>query len=237
MDAMTAESRFQTTLWSVVLRAGAAEDIPKQAALDQLCRLYWRPLYVFCLGRGMKAEDAEDLTQAFFVRLLTRDTLRVADPERGRFRAFLLTSFKHFIAGEGDRARAQRRGGGAVHFSMDVDFAGDLPTLPSPEMTPELAYDRQWALDLIARATTMLRAEHESAGKGDWFERILGPSAGVAYVKVAADLDSSEDAVKSFAKRARRRFREILEREIADTVGSPAELEDEMAYLADLLRD
>jgi RNA polymerase sigma-70 factor (ECF subfamily) len=109
-------------MWSVVLRAGTGDELPKQAALDCLCRLYRKPLYVYCLGRGLIAEDAEDLTQAFFARLLVRDTLRVADPARGRFRAFLITSFKHFIADEGDRARAERRGGGAVHFSFDVDF-------------------------------------------------------------------------------------------------------------------
>lgn len=236
MRIPSGDSRFHTTLWSVVLRAGGGEDGPKHAALDHLCRLYWKPLFVYCLGKGLKPEDAEDLTQAFFARLLARDTLRVADPARGRFRAFLLTSFKHFIAGEGDRARAQRRGGDVVHFSFDVDFTNSAWPVHSPEMSPELAYDRQWALDLIERATAALRAEYESADKGDWFERIVGPSAGMAYAEVAAELSSTEDAVKSFAKRARRRFRDILECEIADTVGSPDELADEMAYLVELLR-
>nr|MCU0750728.1 sigma-70 family RNA polymerase sigma factor [Akkermansiaceae bacterium] len=118
MNADPPDSRFQTTLWSLVLRAGDGEPGSKQVALDHLCRLYWKPLWVYCRGRGIKAEDAEDLTQSFFAYLLTKDTLRLADPARGRFRAFLLTSFKHFIADEGDRTRAQRRGGGAVHFSF-----------------------------------------------------------------------------------------------------------------------
>lgn len=237
MKTQSSASRFQTTLWSVVFRAGGGEDAPKQEALDQLCRLYWKPLFVYCLGKGLKAEDAEDLTQTFFASLLAKDTLRVADPARGRFRAFLLTSFKHFIAGEGDRARAMRRGGNAVHFSFDVDFAGLALPINSPELTPERAYDRQWALDLIERATAALRTEHQRTGKGEWFERIVGPSAGTAYAELAAELSSTEDAVKSFAKRARRRFRDILEHEIANTVGSPEDLADEMAYLVELLRD
>ena len=223
-------------MWSVVLRAGGSDDQPKHAALSELCRLYWKPLFVYCLGKGRKVEDAEDLTQAFFAQLLARDTLRVADPARGRFRAFLLTSFKHFIAGEGDRSRAARRGGGAVHLSFDVDFSNSGVLPPAPDISPERAFDRQWALDLIERATTTLRDEYLASGKGAWFDRIAGPSAGTAYVEVAADLSATEEAVKSFAKRARRRFREILEREIADTVGSPEDAADEMAYLVDLLR-
>jgi RNA polymerase sigma-70 factor (ECF subfamily) len=236
MNNESGESRFQTTMWSVVLRAGSGEEQPKQAALDRLCRMYWKPLYVYCLSKGMKAMDAEDLTQAFFARLLARDTLRVADPQRGRFRAFLITSFKNFIAGEGDRTRAERRGGGAVHFSFDVDFQNAPLPIHSPDLSPDLAFDRQWALDLVERATTSLRGEYEASGKKDWFECILGPSAGTAYAELAVELFSTEDAVKSFAKRARRRFREILEREIADTVSSPEDAAEEMAYLVELLR-
>jgi RNA polymerase sigma-70 factor (ECF subfamily) len=237
MSFESSEARFQTTMWSVVLRAGAGDEQPKQAALARLCSLYWKPLYVYCLSKGLKPMDAEDLTQGFFARLLAQDTLRVADPARGRFRAFLITSFKHFIAGEGDRARAERRGGGAVHFSFDVDFQNAALPLHSPGLSPECAFDRQWAWDLVERATSSLRAEYETAGKGDWFERIVGPSAGTAYADLAVELSSSEDAVKSFAKRARRRFREILEGEIADTVSSPEDAAAEMAYLVELLRN
>lgn len=223
-------------MWSVVFRAGGPDEQPKHTALSTLCQLYWKPLFVYCLGKGRQVEDAEDLTQAFFAQLLAKDTLRVADPARGRFRAFLLTSFKHFIAGEGDRSRAARRGGGVVHLSFDVDFrnSGVLP--PAPEISPEQAFDRQWALDLVERATTTLRDEYQSTGKGEWFDRVVGPAAGCAYAEIAGDLNTTEEAMKSFAKRARRRFREILEQEIADTVSSPEEAADEMAYLVDLLR-
>lgn len=237
MEGRTGEARFQTTLWSVVLRAGREDEAPKQAALGELCRLYWRPLLVFCLRHGRRMEDAEDLTQGFFAHLLAHDTLRVADPNRGRFRGFLLTSFKHFMAGEVERERAAKRGGGAVHLSFEVDFK-DARLLPAAaEVSPERAYDRQWANDLVARATAALRAEAAAAGKERWFELVAGPDSGAAYTTVAAALGTSEDAVKSYAKRIRRRFRELLEREIADTVGSPEDAAEELAYLVELLRD
>lgn len=229
-------SRFQTTLWSVVLRAGGTEEAPKHAALGELCRLYWKPLWAFCLGQGRRVEDAEDLTQAFFAHLLAHDTLRVADPERGRFRAFLLTSFKHFMAGEADYRQAAKRGGGAVHLSFEVEFK-DAKLVPAAAgLSPERAYDHQWASDLVARATAALAAEATAAGKSRWFELVAGPESGAAYTLVAAELATTEDAVKSFAKRTRRRFKELLEREIADTVGSPKEAEEELAYLVGLLR-
>jgi RNA polymerase sigma-70 factor (ECF subfamily) len=236
MKAENSESRFQTTLWSVVLHAGGDDALQKQAALDRLCRVYWKPLFVFCLGNGRKAEDAEDMTQAFFAWIMARDTLRVADPNKGRFRAFLLAVFKNFIADEWDRSRAIRRGGGAVHLSFEFDFRNSGLSAPSDECSPEHAYDRQWALDLVVRASHILRAEYAVMGKEQWFDRVAGPSSGETYLVIAAELGCTEDAVKSFAKRARRRFRQILECEIADTVGSPDEVADELAYLVELLR-
>ncbi len=226
------DSRFQTTLWTMVFRAGATDG----HALSDLCRMYWKPLFVYCLSKGRRIEDAEDLTQAFFAHLLTRDTLRVADPARGKFRAFLLTSFKNFMLDEGDRSRAARRGGGAVHLSFELDFQ-EASRLPSAtDDSPERAYDRQWANDLVKRATTRLRSEQEKAGKLLWFDLIAGPLATSSYQTVAVELGSTEEAVKSYAKRARHRFRELLEAEIADTVSSPAEATEEMAYLVELLR-
>lgn len=236
MSQITNDRHFHTTLWSMVLQAGGAEGSRKHAALDELCRLYWKPLFVYCLNKGRKIEDAEDLTQAFFEHLLARDTLRVVDPARGRFRGFLLTSFKHFISDQGDRASAARRGSGAVHLSFDIDFAEINALSPSMELTPEQAFDRQWAFDLIDRATASLRSEYRAAGKEQWYELAVGSQAGASYAEVAAELGSTEEAVKSFVKRARRRFREALEREIADTVGSPDEAAEEMGYLIELLR-
>ncbi len=176
------------------------------------------------------------MTQAFFAHLLARDTLRVADPERGRFRSFLLTSFKHFMNGEWDKIAAAKRGGGVVHLSFDLDFQAAAPALAAGQ-SPEEAFDRQWANDVVERATTLLRAELAGAGKGRWFDLIAGPDADAPYESVAAELATSLDAIKSFAKRTRKRFRVLLEREIADTVGSPEEAADEVAYLVRLLRN
>lgn len=229
-------SRFETTKWSIVLRAGGGDAAGRTEAFGRLCHLYWRPLFVYCLGKGMKTEDAEDLTQSFFAWMISRETLRVADPERGRFRGFLLTTFKHFIAGEWDRARAARRGGGVTHVSFDVDFRNSQTLASCPRLSPERAFDRQWALDLVGRAMAALEKEHQVLGKSEWFDRIVGPGSGASYLVLAADLETTEDAIKSFAKRARRRFRDLLEREIADTVDSPEEAADEMLYLSELLR-
>jgi RNA polymerase sigma-70 factor (ECF subfamily) len=160
----------------------------------------------------------------------------VADPSKGRFRSFLLTAFKNFLAGEWDRARAIRRGGGAVHLSFEVEFKNSGLSAPSTGCSAEHAYDLQWAHDLVERATLALRAEYLAMGKERWFDLVVGPASGSPYVEVAADLGATEEAVKSFAKRARRRFRELLECEIADTVGSPEEAAEEMAYLVNLLR-
>lgn len=236
MQGLGSGTEFQTTMWSVVLRAGHADEVRKHEALDKLCQLYWRPLFIYCLGHGRSPEDAEDLTQGFFAHLLARDTLRIADPERGRFRSFLLVSLKRYIAGEWDRSRAARRGGGAVHFSFDVEFDSSRLVPPSPEISPDQAYDRQWALDLVARTTGKLKSEIEASGKSRWFTLIAGTREAASYAEIARDLGITEEAVKSYAKRLRRRFRELLEMEVADTVGSPDEIAAEMAYLAELLR-
>ncbi len=230
------DARFHTTMWSMVLRAGTADGKPQQVALEQLCRLYWRPLHVYCLGQRRSKADADDLTQGFFAYFLAKNALRVADPNRGRFRSFLLTSFKNFMAGEADRLGAIRRGGGVVHLSFDIDL-NESSLLPiASENSPEMAYDRQWAHDLVARATEQLREEMIAAGKIRWFELVAGQQAGTPYSAIALEVGTTEEAVKSFAKRMRKRFREILEVNVADTVDSPEALAEEMAYLAELLR-
>lgn len=236
MESLRDESRFQTTSWSLVIRAGADDTFLKQGALADLCRLYWKPLFVFCLGSGRQPQDAEDLTQAFFAHLLSRDSLRVADPERGRFRSFLLTSFKHFIAGEWDKSQAVKRGGGIPHISFDATADGSGLPIASQDLSPEEAYDLQWAHDVVGRATDLLCAEVVLSGKDRWFDLIAGPEAGAPYQEVAVELSTTLDAVKSFAKRTRQRFRALLEREIADTVSSPREAALEIAWLAELLR-
>lgn len=223
-------------MWSVVLRAGGEDTPARNDALEQLTRLYWHPLYVYCLASGRTHADAEDLTQGFFARLLARDTFRLADPDRGKFRSFLLVSFKNYISGESWRLRAAKRGGGAAHVPLDLAMLDQIQGSGSCGISPEVAYDIRWARELVARGTLRLKAEMEALGKLEWFELIAGHRSGDSYLSIAGQLSSTEEAVKSFAKRLRRRFREILEEAIADTVSSPEALIEEMAYLARLLR-
>lgn len=215
----------------MVLYAGA--DGAMQA-LNELCQLYWRPLQAYCCGLGRSPADAEDLTQAFFAKLLGRGALRMADPQRGKFRTFLLTSFKNHLMDEHRRSQAQKRGSGSMTVSLDADEAEQLH--PVVESSPERAFDRQWAEDVVSRATQALRQEYTAAGKGQWFEKVAGSQAASSYIEAAKELASTEEAVKSFALRVRKRFRAQLEREIADTVSTPEEVADEMTYLASLLR-
>lgn len=228
---------FQTTRWSIVLHAGAA-DGAGAGALEQLCTLYWRPLYVFCRARGASPADAEDLTQGFFATLLARGGLRLADPARGRFRSFLLTAFKNHLTDVHRQGAAARRGGGASHLSLDIAGAeAEIAAGFGRDESPEAGYDRRWANDMVQRVTHALREEYSAAGKLDWYECVAGERTGADYVSVARELGTTEEAVKSFAKRVRQRFRLRLEREVSDTVATPAELPEEMAYLARLLRE
>ena len=211
-----------------------ADDGAGSSALNELCQLYWRPLYAYCCSMGRSSADAEDLTQGYFAQLLNRGALRMADPQRGKFRTFLLSSFKNYLADVHRHGAAQKRGGGAVHLSLDMEGAEGLE--PPTEIEPELAFDRQWAQDLVSRATQQLRREHAEAGKVQWFDEVAGEQAGASYLELAQRFGSTEEAVKSFAQRVRKRFRALLEREIADTVATPEEVSAEMAYLAELLR-
>lgn len=214
----------------MVLNAG--EEAGMQA-LNELCRLYWRPLQAYCCSLGSSVSDAEDLTQGFFAQMVSRGSLRLADPQRGRFRAFLLTSFKNHLASMYRHRSAEKRGGGMVPRSLDEE---EMAAPATGEPGPEQAYDRQWAEDLVARATQALRAEQQAQGRAEWFEKIMGNKAARDYAQAAAELGCTEDAVKSFAFRVRKRFRFLLEREIADTVTTPEEAVAEMRYLATLLR-
>lgn len=215
----------------MVLRAGDGEASP---ALNELCRLYWRPLFIYCYGSGCTKADAEDLTQGYFAQLLTRGSLRLADPLRGKFRTFLLTSFRNYLTDVHRQGMTIKRGSGAEHVAFDLEGCDMME--PRSAVEPEQAFDRQWAQDVVARATDALRAEYQQSGKGEWFEAVAGEQAGASYVEIAGRFNSTEDAVKSFALRVRKRFRALLEREIADTVATPEDIPAEMAYLAQLLR-
>ena len=238
-DGVPVRAVFATTRWTVVLAAGAANDSSPQvaAALEQLCRAYWYPLYAFVRRRGWAPHDAEDLTQGFFRRLLEKGALGAANPDKGRFRSFLLASLKHFLANEWDRLRAQKRGGALPHLELDALSAETRYRLEpaDPRADADALYDRQWALALLEQVLACLRAEFATAGNEAQFEKMktfLTAGRGeIPYAEAAARLGVSEGALRVAVHRLRKRYRDLLREEIAQTVASPAEVEDELAAL------
>lgn len=227
---------FATTRWSIVLHAGRGDVPEARAALADLCRTYWFPLYAQVRRRGYNAHDAQDLTQAFFARLLENETLTHADPARGRFRSFVLTALKHFLNDEWAKVRAQKRGGGHLPVSLDLDTAeARLREQPSGDAAPDRAFDRAWALALLETVLAKLEAEYRAAGKSaQWAilkPALTGARGDQPYATFAAPLGTTEGAVKVAVHRLRRRYRELLEAEIAQTVGSPEEAADELRHL------
>jgi RNA polymerase sigma-70 factor (ECF subfamily) len=231
-----AARRFASTRWSLVAAAGQRDSPESEAALASLCRLYWYPLYAYARRRLPRLEDAQDLTQGFFVRMLERDYLRQANPQRGRFRSFLLTAFQHFLAHEGERANAQKRGGGRTILPLDFQSGERRYQFePSHDATAETLYERSWALTLLDQALARLREEQTAAGKGRLFECLKGTLTGAdaprPYAELAAELGMSAEAVKVAAHRLRRRYGELLRAEIAETVTTAEEIDEELRDL------
>jgi RNA polymerase sigma factor (sigma-70 family) len=228
---------FATTRWSFVLAAGADTSSPGvQEALASLCETYWYPLYAFLRSRGYKPDDAQDLTQAFFARLLEKHAVRQADPARGRFRSFLLASLKNFTANERDREIARKRGGGVPIVSLEIETAeGRFQMEPPSDETPERVFDRRWALTLLDRVMSRLKAETGRSGKPSQFDRLkpylTGDQPQLSYAQTASGLGMSEGAVKVAVHRLRKRFRDLVRDEIAQTVSSQEEIEDELRHL------
>jgi RNA polymerase sigma factor (sigma-70 family) len=198
--------------------------------------MYWYPVYAFIRRQGYHPEDGADLTQEFFARVLEKNYFHDADPARGRFRAFLCASIRHFLSNERDRARALKRGGKQPPISLDVETAdGRYQLEPRNDLTPEKLFDRHWALMLLERVLARLREEQVSAGKAEQFDHLkgflTGDSATVRYIDVARPLGMTEGAIKVAVHRLRRHFREILVQEIAETVSSPADIDAEIEYL------
>ena len=238
MHTPTQGGRFATTRWSVVVAAGQkAGGDDARAALETLCRTYWYPLYVYARRKGHAAEDAADLVQGFFASLLERRAVARADRERGRFRSFLLASLDHYLANEWRRATAQKRGGGAVLVGLDFDDGERRYGLePSHHLTPDRVYERRWALTLIDAAMGRLRAEYQARDRGDLFATLAGLISGErdeAYAGVAGRLGMSEGAVKVAVHRLRKRCRELLREEVAQTVAGEAQVDDELGHLLD----
>ena len=234
--AERAPARFVTTHWSLVRAAGRSSSAESRRALEALCQAYWYPIYAHVRRSGHDAATAQDLTQAFFARLLERRVLPRADRERGRFRAFLLASLRNFLRNEYDFQTARKRGGGQAVLSIDYRQAeGRYGAEPSHAETPERDFERQWALAVLEQALAALEREHRAAGKLELFEA-LAPclTAGgdaPAYAEVAAALGLTEAAAKMAASRLRKQYRERIRAEIARTVADPADVDEELRSL------
>jgi RNA polymerase sigma factor (sigma-70 family) len=239
---MADPSAFPTTKWSLVLKAQGTEIPDSALALASLCEAYWYPLYAFLRRRGENRDDALDRTQGFFERLIEKRTLADLRPGSGRFRSFLLSSFKHYAANERERDQAHRRGGGRVVLSLDGEIAERRYGRELQDTrTPDRAYDRAWARTVLERAHERLRRELEASGKRELFVE-LGPALtdgrpARPHREVAALLGISEDAVKMTLLRLRRRFGRLLRDEIAETVGDARAVDEELRHLLSILRD
>jgi RNA polymerase sigma-70 factor (ECF subfamily) len=233
---------FRTTHWSVVLQAGQMDSSLAQAALEELCRGYWYPIYSFVRRRGCSPEDAQDLTQEFFSRLLANRGLATVHPAKGRFRSFLLASLKNLLANEWNRARAQKRGGGVPLFSLDEKAAEDRFQLEPPEnTTPETIFERRWAETLLERVLLRVRAEWNQRDKQQRFDTLkafLTDRRGEApFAEVAARLDTTVPALRSVVHKLRDLYRRVFLDEIAQTVDDPGEIADEVRRLFAALGD
>lgn len=223
------------------MAAGQAEDNERDAALETLCRNYWYPLYAYVRRRGRRVDDAQELTQEFFAQLLDRQWLQAADQERGRFRAFLLTAFKRFLAKEHDRANAQKRGGHLRILSLDLESAErQYQSEPADLRTPESLYERRWALTLLDRVLRALESEYTERGKGELFTLcrtfLAGSSPVTRYADVGKALGMTESAVKVAVHRLRKRYRELLQTEVAQTIDESSSVGDELNRLLVALR-
>src|SRR6516225_423358 len=238
MHTLPGPYQFPTTRWTLVVAAGDPHRKEARSALISLCENYWYPLYAYLRRRGCPPDQAQDLTQDFFIRVLEGRYLDRADPEKGRFRSFLLTSLKFFVADEEDRRRASKRGGGQL---VPLEFSSGEERYqrePGHDETPERIFERRWALSVLDRVVERLRNEFIQHGRPVHFERLkvflLGQSD-APYAALAQELNTSEGALNVAIHRLRKRYRDLFRQEIADTVADPAAVESELRYLATVL--
>jgi len=227
--------KVATTQWSQVLAARDGSDTEARAALESLCETYWQPLHAYIRAQGYGPEKARDLTQGFFAEFLERDFLASVDPEKGRFRAFLLASLRHFLSHERDRERALKRGGGVTTLSLEVE-AGEAGYViePAEEMTPVAVFERRWAMTVLDRAAARLQQESGDFGRrqfGQLKQYLISAELQVPYRETASALGISESAVKSAVHRLRKRLGQCLRSEVAETVSDPSEVDDEVRHL------
>lgn len=232
---------FVTTHWSVVLSARGKESPQSAAALEKLCRIYWFPLYAYIRRSGQSKENAEDLTQAFFARLLEKKFLDAAQQERGRFRSFLLVALKRFLTNEWERAHAQKRGGFQAQMSLDTEMAEQKfqSELAAAEIPPDRAFERRWTLTLLEQTMSRLRREFERAGKISEFDRLkiflTADKKEIPYVTVATELGMNESALRVAVHRLRKRYRELFREEIAHTLAEGESVDEELRYLMSVM--
>lgn len=233
---------FATTQWSAILLAGEESSPAARRALEQLCASYWYPLYAYVRRQGHPVEDAQDLTQEFFARLLERKYLKRADRNRGRFRTFLLTSLKHFLINEWNKSNRAKRGGGRQFISLGAEetetrFRAEL----ADNRSPDKAFERRWALVLLERVLDQLQEEYAAAERAQLFEALksslTGDGSGSSYPEIGLRLGMSESNLKVTVHRMRRRYRELLREEIARTVETPEAIDEEMRDLFAALCD
>ncbi|MFC2156699.1 RNA polymerase sigma factor [Acidobacteriota bacterium] len=242
MKGQSDPKQFATTHWSLVgaVKSDEVSQTRAREAIEELCRIYWYPLYAFVRIRGYSAVDAQDLTQAFFARIIETEGFATADRERGRFRSFLLGAMKHFLANEWHRSKTQKRGGHVQFMEWDAPGAEARYSLASKQTdNPDFLFDREWALETITGALQALRDEMEKAGKGEQFVALKGNLTGEDQApreEIAERLNMSEGAVKVAIHRLRQRYRKLLRAAIAETVSSETDLDDEMRYLVEVLR-
>ena len=228
--------QFQTTHWSIVIAAGPNDSDAAAAAMATLCQTYWHPLYMYIRRLGHGPEDAKDLTQEFFARLLAKDYLKAVDRAKGKFRSFLLTAVKRFLANQWDRANRQKRGGGMEVLSMESeDFEGRHPSGLVDDRTPDKVFEQRWATVLLEQVFSRLSAELAAEGKENLFQELrgflTGETDGNSYPETARRLEMSEGTVRVNVHRLRQRYRQLLRLEIAHTVDSPEGIDDEIRCL------
>jgi len=231
---------FATTHWSVVQLAARSDTTRAQRALSDLCGGYWYPLYVFVRRQGFSPEDAQDLTQEFFAKFLSKNHLAELSPGQGKFRSFLLACLKNFLANEWDKAHAAKRGGGQIILSIDETDAEERYRLePAHELSADKLFERRWALTLLDTVMAKLHAEFHRDGKESTFEKLKPTLAGSResqpYSELAKEFNLTEGAVKVAVHRFRQRYRELLRHEIASTVSSASEVDEEIRYLFSVL--
>ena len=232
---------FATTHWSVVLNAGQDDSSQALLAIEKLARSYWYPLYAYVRRKGYDSHTAEDLTQEFFARVVNRDSFARVDRSKGRFRSWLLGAMNHFLAHEWEKARTQKRGGGAVMVPLDEAQANErYQRHLAVECAPEKLFDQQWAITILERAGTRLRAGYVADGRPEFYDClkafVSGEVAAPSYEEAALQLGLSESAVKSAIHRLRQHFQELVREEVAQTVCTPGDLDDELRYLLAVIR-